>query len=105
MTVTLAELTKLIHGKSLEEMLAVSEQYNDFTDNINSVGSELLQDVDSTELLTAVTLMQSHITADLVTEGDLSLSTLRFLMSQEFAEIVAVIFRMSVGLAAVEELR
>jgi hypothetical protein len=105
MTVTLSELTKLIHGKSLEEMLSVSEQYNDFTNTINSVGSELLQDVDSTELLTAVTLMQSHITASLVEDGNLSISSLRFLMSQDFAEIVAVIFRMSVGLAAVEELR
>lgn len=105
MTITLAELTKLIHNKPIEEMLQVQDQYGEFVDTIDSIGSEILQDLDRDCLVTAVTLIQSCITANLIEEGDVSIKDVSFLMSSRFASIVTMTMKMSVGLAAVEELR
>ena len=101
---TLAEISKLINNKSPEEMLQISDQYTKFVDNLEDVGSELLEDMDRESLIAAVTLIQAYTTARMIEDGEMSINNLQFLMSRPFAQVVINIMKLSIGLSVVEEI-
>lgn len=105
MTLTLAEITQQVRNSSIEDLLKHNDSYFEFVHQAMESGREILVDVDKESCAMAITIMQSYAVADVLEEGNLSLNEMKFLMSPKFTSIVATVFRMSVGIAAMEELK
>lgn len=106
MTISLREMTEKI-GKnpSLESLMALGETYMEFSAAMDECGTDILRSVSREDLKTAADIIRSIAISDALTDGTLNGQQVKFLMSESFLMIFAVIFKMSVGLAAMEEWR
>lgn len=77
----------------------------DYTSIIARAGREVLLPIDQDLLLAAIAVIQSGAITDALQEGTLTARDLSFLMSDRFGSVATMMFRLSVGLAAVEELQ
>jgi hypothetical protein len=76
-----------------------------YTTMIADVGRDILKGQDEDSLLAAISIVQSGAITSSFLDGNLSANDLKFLTSEKFGEIATMMFRLAVGLAAVEELR
>jgi hypothetical protein len=72
---------------------------------VGEVTENIFKDVNDNELNAAVAVVQSAAISMCMADGDLSGKDLKFMMSNTFNKVASIIFQMSVGIAAVEEMR
>lgn len=104
--ITLDEAVELLNNKNTEDDPRLLE----FMVEVDHVGTDILKDKGEDYLMVAVAMIQSVAIALIVAEeGEPSIQSIRKLFEMmydpEFAKVVTIAFKMSVGLAAVEELR
>lgn len=106
MSISLREMTEKIgENPTLESLMAMRDAYLEFSAAIDEYGTDILRSVSDEDLKTATDIIRSVAISDALTDGNLNGQQLKFLMSESFLMVFAVIFKMSVGLAAMEEWR
>ena len=106
MSISLREMTEKIgDNPSLESLMALGEVYEEFSSAMDECGTDILRSVSEEDLKTAADIIRSIAISDALEAGMLNGKQLQFLMSDSFLAIFVVIFKMSVGLAAMEEWR
>ncbi len=106
MTISLHELTEKIgDDPSLESMMGIMDLYTDYVSTIDNCATEVLNGTSGEDLKTALDIIRSVAIADTLGSGELNGKHLQFLMSDSFLRVATIIFKLSVGLAVVEELR
>lgn len=106
MTISLHELSEKIgEDPSLESMMSMVGVYMEYVESIDKCATEVLNGTSGDDLKTALDVIRSVAIADALSDGVLNGNQLKFLMSDSFVKVAAIIFKLSVGLAVVEELR
>ena len=101
MSISLREMTEKIgDNPTMESLTALGETYREFSAAMYECGTDILRSVPGDDLKTAADIILSIAISDALEEGNLNGQQVRFLMSDSFLMIFAVIFKMSVGLAA-----
>lgn len=103
--ITLNEAVELLNDKTTENDPRLLE----FMSEVDRVGTDILKDRDSDYLLAAVAMIQSVSIAVIAMETSDSakgmVKALELVFDPNFSKVAAIAFKMSVGLAAIEELR
>jgi len=106
MSISLREMTEKIgDNPTLESLAALGETYMEFSTAMDECGTSILRSVSGEDLKTAADIIRSRAISDALADGTLNGRQVKFLMSDSFLTIFAVIFKMSVGLAAMDEWR
>ena len=106
MSISLSEMTEKIgDNPTVESLMALGDTYMEFSATMDECGTDILRSVSGEDLKTAADIIRSIAISDALESGTLNGQQVRFLMSDSFLMIFAVIFKMSVGLAAMEEWR
>ncbi len=104
---TLAEVTEfLITKPSIEEMDA-NPIAADYANELDVVATAVFNHSHLTndQLLTAITLITTAALARMAESGDMDMKTILFLKARNFENLAAIVFKLSVGLSVLEELR
>lgn len=91
----------LMEGTSVEEVLEVSK----YMEELDSIGTEILKNKNPVHLIMAVSLLQSKTIQIMLELEDITEEDLDFFMSKTFTTATAWIVKLTIALAAIEEIR
>lgn len=104
----LQEALDIIYGSKGDPMVLMNDpRLNQFIDDVQNASVDVLKDKDGEYLSGSTDFIKSCVIAFMVTQVDSSedlLKVLGWINSKSMDMIIAVAFKMSVGLAVIEEL-
>lgn len=106
MTTNLDQVSRLVmeHGMDFN-YLANSKELNEFVVDMQRIGIDVLQDVDNTQYKAIALLIEGLIISELSGNGKELLAMLLMAESEQFAIIVSIAMKMTIGIAITEEWR
>ena len=69
----------------------------EYVNYLDEVSQDIIKDIPDENFVTAVSIIQGNIMTKLLTEGEISLKDVKFLMSDDFSEAVAIAFKLSLA--------
>ncbi len=102
---SLHEISELFDSKPEPQDLIGNTLLFDFLKSVEKAGVQSLSELDVNDKISAISCLQSAVVTELISEGNLNQKEFDFLLSDKFSGIVATIFKLSVGIACMEELR
>lgn len=102
---SLHEISELFDSKPEPQDLIGNTLLFDFIKNAERAGVDSIGTLPNEDKISAISCLQSAVVTELISEGNLNQKEFDFLLSDKFSGIVATIFKLSVGIACMEELR
>lgn len=107
--INLREALEIMDAEDDPMVSMQDERLNQFISDIESAGQEILSPLDPEYLMGAISFLQASAVSGLmsISHGDMNsiLFAMSMLGNDDFSKLVTIVFKFSVGLSAIEELR
>lgn len=102
---TLEEVGKFLKNAGTDEIMDSGDFILEYIKEIDSTATDILGSLSREKAAAIGSVFQSFVVSYLMDKGEVNGKQLEFLVSDQFSMIVILIFKMSVGIAALEEMR
>lgn len=102
---TLEEVGKFLSKSNADGILQDGDFILDYIKEIDVVATDILGSLSKEKASAVGSVFQSFVISYMMDKGEINGKQLEFLVSDQFSMIVILLFKMSVGIAALEEMR